>query len=221
MPTVVITLVSGKPCQYRPAQPQATCTSPTLSRRPRLPSAAVRWLTAWHRTCRTSSRQLPDGIVSAAVRRPAEGTAAGTKMVNAPIYRLQHVDISDGHLAATVGMARFADYAMTLDLLEPELIDAIATGKPVTPGSLPLRDYYLPATAALLSGTAVALALLRGASLARICRIQDVCFAQSHARSSMFIRCWQSRRRYRAERLTDAETARSPSWHTRQSARNK
>jgi hypothetical protein len=70
-------------------------------------------------------------------------------MVNAPIYRLQHVDISDGHLAATVGMARFADYAMTLDLLEPELIDAIAAGKPVTPGSLPLRDYYRPDTGAV------------------------------------------------------------------------
>ena len=37
-----------------------------------------------------------------------------------------------------------ASYALTLDLLEGELADALAAGIPPEPGSLPLRDRYLP-----------------------------------------------------------------------------
>ena len=44
----------------------------------------------------------------------------------------------------------FLDYALTLDLVEPELADALAAGLPAKPGALPLRDRYLPDLAAVL-----------------------------------------------------------------------
>src|SRR5690606_16747959 len=41
-------------------------------------------------------------------------------------------------------VTEFLDYALTLDLLENELLDAIAGGHATEPGALPLRDKYLP-----------------------------------------------------------------------------
>lgn len=86
----------------------------------------------------------------AAVDRIAAGLQADLRMVNAPIYRLTDVTVSAAGIAGGVGLAGFFDYALTLDLLEPELGDALAAGQPVEPGRLPLRDRYLPDLAAVL-----------------------------------------------------------------------
>lgn len=97
----------------------------------------------------TPPPQLRSHALDGAVRRLAETLAVGTRMVNAPLYRLLSTGISAEGLAGSVGLTRFVDYALTLDLLENELIDAISQGEPATPGRLPLRDHYLPDTAAL------------------------------------------------------------------------
>lgn len=80
----------------------------------------------------------------AAVDRIAAGLQADLRMVNAAIYRLTDVDVSAEGIAGSVGLAGFFDYALTLDLLESELGDALAAGYPAEPGQLPLRDRYLP-----------------------------------------------------------------------------
>lgn len=47
-------------------------------------------------------------------------------------------------------MSRFVRYALTLDLLEGELVDALTTDASTSPGSLPLRDRYLPDVGSVL-----------------------------------------------------------------------
>jgi hypothetical protein len=76
-----------------------------------------------------------------AVERLAEAVILEVRVANAPLYRLLDVDVSRDAIVASVGLAPFAEYALTMDLLEGELIDA--TG--VNDGrALPLRDRYLP-----------------------------------------------------------------------------
>ena len=89
------------------------------------------------------SLTLSETGARAAVRRLAESVATGGRVVDAPLYRLAAIDIGT-QLVGSVGIARFMEYALTYDLLEGELIDAIATQTPVKPGQLPLRDEYLP-----------------------------------------------------------------------------
>jgi hypothetical protein len=98
---------------------------------------------------RQSPQPLRGVAVDAAVRRLAETLATGTRMVNAPLYRLLGTDISARGLTGTVALSRFVDYALTFDLLENELTDTVSQGEVTIPGSLPLRDHYLPTTQAL------------------------------------------------------------------------
>jgi hypothetical protein len=58
--------------------------------------------------------------------------------------------VSVDGIAGTVGLAGFFDYALTLDLLETELCDALTSGTSPAPGQLPLRDRYLPDVASVL-----------------------------------------------------------------------
>jgi hypothetical protein len=80
----------------------------------------------------------------AAARRLASTLITGTQFVDAPLYRLTGIDIAKGRLGGSVAVTRFASYALTLDLLEGELADAVAAGGSPRPGTLPLRDRYLP-----------------------------------------------------------------------------
>jgi hypothetical protein len=79
----------------------------------------------------------------AAVDRIAAGLQSDLRMVNAPIYRLSDVTVSGQGIGGSVRLASFFDYALTLDLLEPELDDALLAGRSPAPGELPLRDMYL------------------------------------------------------------------------------
>jgi hypothetical protein len=111
----------------------------------------------------------------AAAQRLAETLTAGTRLVDMPLYRLLDVDVSKGEITGSVGVTRFVRYALTMDLLEGELLDALAAGAPARPGSLPLRDRYLPDLPSVLGiarrlcagGTLALCAIARPASLDR------------------------------------------------------
>ncbi|WP_433869265.1 transcriptional regulator [Saccharopolyspora sp. CA-218241] len=88
--------------------------------------------------------------VDHAVRRLAEAAALGVRVANAPLYRLLDIDVGGGTIAGSAGLAPFAEYAATLDVLEKELIDSISEGTSPQPAALPLRDRYLPDLASVL-----------------------------------------------------------------------
>jgi hypothetical protein len=79
-----------------------------------------------------------------AVDRLAEVLAANARIINSPLYRLTDLTISSQELTGTVALTDFYSYALTLDLLENELIDALSSRQRIRQGSLPLRDQYLP-----------------------------------------------------------------------------
>jgi hypothetical protein len=81
--------------------------------------------------------------VKRAVDRLAEAAALDVRLADLPIYRLLDVDIRRGRIGGTVGLASFAEYALSMDLLEGELVDGLG-------GKLPLRDRYLPDLSSVL-----------------------------------------------------------------------
>ena len=101
--------------------------------------------------------RLPEGpALEAALRRLAAAETSATVMVNNPLYRLRGVDLSRQRLEATVALSDFADYALTMDLLETELVDTLAAARGDGDGrgaaaDLPLRDVYLPNVASALA----------------------------------------------------------------------
>jgi hypothetical protein len=93
---------------------------------------------------------LDAGAADAAVQRLAETLVAGTRFVDMPLYRLTGINAGKGEISGSLGITPFTSYALTLDLLEGELSDALTAGIPPQPGSLPLRDRYLPDLASVL-----------------------------------------------------------------------
>ena len=110
---------------------------------------------------------LDEESADRAVQRLAETLTLGTRLVNMPLYRLLAIDIHGGAIAGSVGITHFVRYALTMDLLEGELTDALAAGVYDRPGALPLRDRYLPDLAGVLD---VAGRLCAGGALA-LCAI--------------------------------------------------
>jgi transcriptional regulator with XRE-family HTH domain len=87
---------------------------------------------------------MPDAILSKALDRLAQVAAAGADapvMINKPLYSLRSLEHEADSLQATFAVDAFAHYALTYDLLEVELAEAIRSeGRP----TLPLRDALLP-----------------------------------------------------------------------------
>jgi hypothetical protein len=110
-----------------------------------------------------SAVPLDEGTADAAAQRLAETLAANTRFVDTPLYRLVGVSIGKSQIAGSLALTRFATYALTLDLLEGELTDALTAGIAPKAGSLPLRDRYLPDLASVLD---VAARLCAGGALA-------------------------------------------------------
>jgi len=98
-----------------------------------------------------SSHSLDSEAASAAAQRLTEVLAAGTRFVDTPLYRLVEADVGPGQISGSMAITRFAQYALTLDLLEGELTDALAADVAPFHGSLPLRDRYLPDIASVLN----------------------------------------------------------------------
>ena len=94
----------------------------------------------------SSPVRLDETGAAGAVQRLAQLAVIGGRLVNAALYDMQLVDFADGALRAEFAVTDFLSYALTLDLLEGELVDAVAAG---APGDLPLRLQYLPDLAAL------------------------------------------------------------------------
>ncbi len=99
----------------------------------------------------SDSREIEDIAAQHAVRRLVEVVALDVRLTNAPIYRLLGFDARQGSIRGTVGLVSFVEYALTLDLLEGELLDAIVAHVAPRPGCLPLRDRYLPDLNVLLN----------------------------------------------------------------------
>jgi transcriptional regulator with XRE-family HTH domain len=90
-----------------------------------------------------------DGLlVSAASRRIGAIIAAGIRMVDTAVYRLVDVRTTPGTLHLTFDTTTFVEYALTMDLLETELVTA---GHGTSSGEvrLPVRDRLLPDLAAV------------------------------------------------------------------------
>lgn len=115
---------------------------------------------------------------AAAAQRLAETLTAGTRFTESALYRLTGIDFAEGKIGGTLGLSRFTSYALTLDLLEGELNDALAAGVLTVPGSLPLRDRYLPDVASVLdlSGR-----LCAGGALALCAFARPATFYRDHA----------------------------------------
>lgn len=90
-------------------------------------------------------KPLSERAADAAVARLAESVALGVRVANLPLYRLLEVE-AEGAVTGTVGLVPFAEYALTADLLEGELVEAVSRRR----GGLPLRDEYLPDLDAVL-----------------------------------------------------------------------
>lgn len=88
--------------------------------------------------------QLDQHAAEAAAARLAIGLATGSRMVDSTLYRLAEVTPARGQLQGMVALTEFVTYALTMDLLEGEAVDAIAAGLAPVPASLPLRTRYLP-----------------------------------------------------------------------------
>jgi transcriptional regulator with XRE-family HTH domain len=92
---------------------------------------------------------LGDEALAAAIDRLADAELSDTVLTNDPVYRLLRVAVDHERLDAAVTLMPFADYALTMDLLESELVDALAEQNAMGPAatrrpSLPLRDAHLP-----------------------------------------------------------------------------
>jgi hypothetical protein len=91
-------------------------------------------------------RHRDDISLAAAVKRLAEVAGSAVRMTGVPLYRLVEVDVRQGKITGAVAATTFAEYALTMDLLERELVDAIVSKR----SSYPLRDKYLPDLASVL-----------------------------------------------------------------------
>ncbi|SFR27362.1 hypothetical protein SAMN04488564_11114 [Lentzea waywayandensis] len=112
-------------------------------------------------------RALDEVEASAALSRLAESVALGVRFANLPLYRLRSVDVGPGRVRGRVGIVPFVEYALTADLLERELIDAVGVGSIAR--RTPLRDRRLPSLDAVhdLSGRVCAGGVLALCAIAR------------------------------------------------------
>jgi hypothetical protein len=87
--------------------------------------------------------ELTAVATGAAIARLASIEVGDTVLLDNPLYRLLNVDIDQTHLSAALGLTSFASYALTAELLEAELLDAVTETGPGDEMRLPLRDLYL------------------------------------------------------------------------------
>ncbi|KRF35510.1 hypothetical protein [Terrabacter sp. Soil810] len=89
-------------------------------------------------------------LLAAAESRLARCLTGDTRFSDQPTYRLVDVEDESGGIRAQFAMTTFARYALTWDLLEAEVLTALAAGTSV----LPLREQLLPTARAVLTPSA-------------------------------------------------------------------
>src|SRR3984893_448067 len=114
-----------------------------------------------------SDLSLDEEAAEAAAQRLAETLATRTRLVDMPLSRLLDNDLRRGAIAGSVGVPELVRAALTMYLLDGELIEALTAVVPPRPVSLPLRDRYLPDLASVLG---IAGRLCAGGTLA-LCAI--------------------------------------------------
>lgn len=102
---------------------------------------------------RSPAASRPVRLTSEGLRPAIERLAAvevdETVLLDNPLYQLLSLDLAAGHVSGQLGLTTFAAYALTGDLLEGELVEAMHTEAGNRPKeSHPLRDIYLPTRAA-------------------------------------------------------------------------
>jgi transcriptional regulator with XRE-family HTH domain len=119
--------------------------------RAQLGTEAERFEFKWPSTVPLPVAHLSGRSLDAAIDRLAVVELSSTVLTTDPVYRLLSVVIEQERLEAELTLINFAEYALTVDLLESELVHAIADqiSVHVTPVGgdrlrLPLRDAYLP-----------------------------------------------------------------------------
>ncbi len=83
------------------------------------------------------STLLDETAADRALDRLAAILISGSRFANMPLYRLSSVGVQYGRVAGDLGLLPFVHYALTMDLLEGELVDAIGGRRRTHPGSLP------------------------------------------------------------------------------------
>ncbi len=100
---------------------------------------------ALHLDAPDSTAELSGPTYQGAISRLARAEIDPRVMVNSPIYRMTSVQLDSSTLSASFALSDFASFALTSDLMESELVNALSggTGSPPTL-DLPLRAAYLP-----------------------------------------------------------------------------
>lgn len=91
---------------------------------------------------------------ASALDRLVDAAARGVRITDAPLYRMAHVDVSDRGISGSLELTSFLKYALTTDLIEAELIDAVVSENTDRYRDFaPLRDRYLPDLESVLDVT--------------------------------------------------------------------
>ncbi|MCX5048249.1 hypothetical protein [Streptomyces sp. NBC_00474] len=88
--------------------------------------------------------KITRSVAEEAARSLAESLEKGSQIVNSEIYALTSLDIQPGVMSGSVGVIDFVEFALTLNLLEGELMRSIATQGIDRPLAMPIRDELLP-----------------------------------------------------------------------------
>jgi DNA-binding transcriptional regulator YiaG len=91
-----------------------------------------------------------DEVANRAAQRIAETLALNVRLTDGRFFRLVDVEPANGSITGSMEIIRSVSFVLTVDMLEGELVDAIADGAPVSPGTLALRDRYLPDLASVV-----------------------------------------------------------------------
>ncbi|MGW3145843.1 hypothetical protein ACWDG1_14405 [Streptomyces sp. NPDC001177] len=102
---------------------------------------------------RPSSRRemkLSRSVAEEAARSLAEAVHKGSQIVNSEIYSLTSLAVQPGIVSGSLEVIDFVQFALTLNLLESELMRSVAAGATGRPSAMPIRDELLPDVAAVL-----------------------------------------------------------------------
>ena len=100
-------------------------------------------------SARRADISIDEITARAALVRIAGTLAFGTRLANSPTYRLVRASVEPTCVTGDLDVIDFIEYALTFDLLENELLDAISAGV-AEAAELPLRSRYLPDSTSLL-----------------------------------------------------------------------